>query len=402
MKKNSFIYQVKYVVLSLLAAAVVGLLCMLLVYLLPVDKMKAKVMESASIQMIEKDRHVWAPNVISSSLDGFTDSIMLNIAVHPGSGNVLRDATDNACTWNVGLEGSTADILVVNVLSDNHGGISEYHYGRYWHGYLVFLKPMLLLFNYGEIRFILMSLELVLLFVYFYLLCKKLGWLKSIPFLVAFLALNPISSMLSLQFADIFIITLVGGICILNYDENKWQETWKVFLWIGIFTAYVDLLTYPLVGLGFNLILWCVLDKENSQFKKCMYSLAYSVYWLVGYALMWAAKWIMSITFNDLTLKNVVDQIFNRTAGDINTPDIQNDSIFNAIVVNVQDMFSGPIIALIIISVIFVVILVIVKRASLIGISNTLPLLFVALYPFIWCLIIRQHSALHAFLELGA
>ncbi len=60
-------------------------------------------------------------------------------------------------------------------------------------------------------------------------------------------------------------------------------------------------------------------------------------------------------------------------------------------------MFSKPIKVIFILVIVIAIVLLLLKRVRVKMTNNWLPLCLIAMYPFVWCIIIREHSALHAF-----
>lgn len=56
----------------------------------------------------------------------------------------------------------------------------SFEYARYWHGYLVFLRPALVIFNIGQIRTILIVTFIMLLIIFMAVLIKNIGVLYGI------------------------------------------------------------------------------------------------------------------------------------------------------------------------------------------------------------------------------
>ena len=179
--KNIFSNKFIYTFSAIVGSAMVGYLLLVAVYLLPVDTIKANIQVSSSIQQTESDRYDWAPNILSSALDGFTDSIMLNMAAYKSDRGAFVDAADNICLWDDAMGGSTVDILFNHVLSETDGAY-DFHYGRYWHGHLLYLKPLLQFLSVADIRFLLMVAEFSLTVWLMILMQSKLGVGKTAIF----------------------------------------------------------------------------------------------------------------------------------------------------------------------------------------------------------------------------
>ena len=390
---KSILKNIAFVIISIVSSAVIGLLLLIFAYSLDGTRIRNNVIESSSIQSIEGDRYDWAPGILSSALDGFTDSIMLNMAIYTSDQGPVKNAIDNICIWDETLPEAPSDILLQRVLPMSYETTYEWHYGRYWHGYLAYLKPLLYFFSYGEVRYILMMFELVLLIILVLSLYKEFGTKKIIPFIVTLIAVNPISSAISLQYADIYIVTLLGGIILL---KCKKIDGWKIFLFIGIVCSYLDLLTYPLLSLGFNLVIFTLINNET-RIKAIITNVFCSITWTIGYVGMWIMKWCIWSIYDKDAFKEAVNQILIRTTGDSTVGRYTtDDSIFNAIVANFNVMFSSPVVIMCVIALVMALIIFIVRGCNFNITNKWVQLLIIGLYPLAWCIVIRQHSALHA------
>ena len=395
---DKLIKKAIYIVISIICATIVGLILLVSVYKLPSEMMLENVRRSSNIQAIESDRYDWAPEVLSSAIDGFTDAIMLNMAIYTSSDGPLKNAIDNVCLKDESLTQSYADILSYEILPQDYSNISEWHYGIYWHGYLVYLKPLLLLFSYGEIRVILMALQMFLVLWFFFLFMQKVHNSRlAIPFMIAIILVNPITNALCLQLSDIYTLTLLGGITLLSI-KSVYKNYFKVFLWLGIITAYVDLLTYPLLALCFNLVLFCFITVNTNKWKEQLTQIIIaSVMWVLGYALMWMSKWVVLSIYVKGAVKSALSEVVYRTVSDSTVSRyINSTSIFNAFTANLRLLLTRPAVLIIVLSVIGLVFLTLKNKYKFRLTNKLYSLIFIGLYPVIWCLIVRQHSAVHA------
>lgn len=283
-----------------------GDILLLLVFLLPVQRMKDNVQRSMDIYLNEGDypRLVWGYDM--SKLDNYTDMFMLLHATYAGSGNVIEDVVKMNHTeyFEEGCVGVGSLIGYI----DNWGTESHVDsYPRYWHGYLVILKPLLLLFDVADIRIFNMILFFSLL-LYIMLTMQKKGFgIYILPFGVSILLLNPLVVPPSFQFSTVTYIMLFSVCIALNRSEWEFEKLFFFFMLIGIATAYFDFLTFPLVGLYFPMIF--VLMKEDSwktAFKIIIWG---SIAWAIGYAGMWSGKWILG---SILTGENLFANAFER------------------------------------------------------------------------------------------
>lgn len=97
----------------------------------------------------------------------------------------------------------------------------EISYGRYWHGYLIVLKTLLLFLNVSEIRMLNLILQGTLFCILLYLVRKRIGAVYQIPLLLMEAVLNPIVLPLSLQFSWVYYIGILSAIVFLI--REKWH-----------------------------------------------------------------------------------------------------------------------------------------------------------------------------------
>ena len=297
----------------LIASVLIGTLLMFAVYSLPVEKMQAHVQETISTQISEGDHYRFMSKDRTSTSDGFTDSLMLNIAVSDFDENIICKALLNPWSVYTGAESMTEQLA--NTVSDIRAD-SEGTYARYWHGYLVVLKLLLLFFNYSQIRMLnaLVSCSLIAIILCgFYKRFKTHKY--SLAFLGAVLFLNPVVLMASLQFSTVFYIILLEYTAALYWGDalDKKGKFNFIFLLSGIFTAFFDLLTYPIAALGMLLILQLLLFKDTF-IRNVLRAVKSSVCWIFGYLGMWSGKWIVaSLLTGEDVIANALHAVTFRT-----------------------------------------------------------------------------------------
>ena len=234
-EKRKLISKILAVPLLLLVFGIVGYFLLAGVYLLPTDRMEKNMRESVDIFYAE-DNYPQFMEYKNSQLDNYTDGIMLLTASNRNHDNIWKAAI-NAERYR------TSDTPVETILDVYGEGMEDpdsTYYARYWHGYLVFLKPLLMLFGYGQIREIMMFVQLGLFAVVLVLLAKK-DIKLTIPLFLMWIFLNPVATMMSLQFNTVLLITLLSMIAIIFIDDKyeiKNLYTWMIFFMvIGVVTS---------------------------------------------------------------------------------------------------------------------------------------------------------------------
>ncbi len=348
--------------ITLLAMIAAGYLLLVAVYALPTGRIAAHV-EASSAQL---------PSEVNwpQLSDQFTDSIMLNISAYEKTKSVWVEA------------------LEANRLSSD--GLTPYP--RYWHGYLLFTKPLLLLFNYRQIRQIFIFVHLALLFAILYLLGKRERDRAFLPLLFAVYLLNPVGCAMSLAYTPMYVLTLLELVVILllegQYRAHRSLWFYHFFI-VGCLTAYFDFLTFPAVSLGVSLVF--LLSQYETDWKKGFLSLLGSGgLWVAGYGAMWAGKWLLATLFTDADVfADAFGTIAFRVGREYNGASI---TALDAIGRNLQDHK----LELAIVCLFFVVCLavgLIKKRAR--PEAGLLPVLATGLIPFVWFAVLANHSYIH-------
>lgn len=133
-----------------------GLILLMSVFTLPTNLIEKNVIKSAETFEEEGVYPQISVFGITSLLDNWTDAIMLCNAAYSSTNISLIDRTISVYRINVEEAENPAQVLVSYYSESNNGNdignISISSYSRYWHGYLVLLKPLLLCFTYSQIR----------------------------------------------------------------------------------------------------------------------------------------------------------------------------------------------------------------------------------------------------------
>lgn len=387
-----------YGFVSLMTAVLMGTLLMIMVYCIPVDYIRSNIRVSADIQLKEDIGYYWAPYLGQTHLDNFTDAIMANNAAFIGTGSAVRDAMNNP---RVAVDGGTQTTsLLMSVTQDDLEGLSVVNYPRYWHGYLVWLKPLLSIMNMGEIRILMMGIQFILLVSVLIELGRQMGGRLLWAFAVSVLCMNPISMALSMTFSCVYTILLVAVYVMMRRKLYMSDKYWKLFLWIGISTAFFDLLTYPLAALGIPLVLLIMLG--NGTLKDNMKRLAGSTLsWCAGYAGMWSGKWIVaSVITGDNIIKNGIDSVLYRASGDsVAEAGVSSDSAIAVILINFRQLVNVPFVCALVIAVSVILTMAAQGRLRIErDRARMLPVSIVALYPLLWYAIIKNHSMVHSWM----
>ena len=253
----------------------------------------------------------------STRLDNFTDSIMLLLAAYPGDGNFVQNAMLSTYTRFADHDPAQGLVKWATGATD---GMQTHSYARYWHGYLVWLKPLLLVFDYGHIRILNAVLQCLLNLLVLYAMFRRGRKRLMLPYLLMVLFLTPTALFQSFQFSWIFYVTAAAVLLLVLRFEKLAAAggLWRVFLFTGMATSYVDFLTYPLFTLGVPLALCIALRGRESLKTSLADVIGLSLTWGIGYVGMWAGKWLLCglLTGSDVLMTvqgNILARMSNAT-----------------------------------------------------------------------------------------
>ena len=346
------------------------------------------------------------PDYPMSMLDNNTDAWMLLIADYHASDGSLADQLflgqyavyDENKSGLVGMD-SIGSLQAEEVLR-----VGEYP--RYWHGWLFPLRLSLCLFNYSGIR----MMNVVILTVLFAITVMSIERTKQretlIPFLISFAILMPAALPLCMAYMISTCIALIASALILQYREriDALIGIRLYFMLIGAITAYSEFLQFPLITLGFPLVfLLAVRGKAQSSKRDIMDTFLCVFAWGCGYFGMWAAKWLLASLFTSRNvIKDATHQISIRFSSTGDGQTNMTISRLDAVIRNLEVLNRRPVILMLLSSTVFYTIRLICLQVlpepnekKTIAIQRIAPFLLLSLLPFVWILLLANHSYIH-------
>lgn len=135
--------MIKKFVALLTAGWLLGLISLTLVYLLPTERMEQNVKSSMDIFYTESVYPQQVSGYKATQLDNETDAIMLLGAIYDGGNYSAIKQAMRAARVDISNVPSKCNVLI-KYAWENQEPDSVSEYSRYWHGYMLWLKPLLL------------------------------------------------------------------------------------------------------------------------------------------------------------------------------------------------------------------------------------------------------------------
>ena len=380
--------MIKNICIIYFALILAGFLMMCFVHLLPTKIMDKHVAESKGVFEQEGVYPQLMAGHLDARLDNWTDAIMLLVAAYDGEGTAFTESMRNGY-WRV--NGKNPAESLVELYSGGKEGSSVVSYARYWHGYEIFLKPMLLFFNYQEIRYVMVAVQICLFGVVIVLFTLRNMIKEMIPLILTYLFLNPAVLLLSMQMSQIWILVLIQFIFILYFDKayQSNKNIWiNHFFMIGCLTSFFDFLSYPLVTLGITGTFLICRNLDKIQ-KQLVSFLKISVAWGCGYVFMWIGKWVLgSMILKRNIIKDAVSVFRTRAGYETASEEFTYFDVLSRNL-SVRKDFLYAILILMVVCMIFGI-----HHKVKLQLNHLFFIIF-ALFPFGWYLIATNHSYIH-------
>ena len=335
-------------------------------------------------------------------MDNYTDTIMLFEAAAMGEQDPLT-AMMTATAYNVdNFETMAGDLAVycertipLSTGAQKAVQLVPFSYARYWHGYLIWLRPLLLLMPYTGVRIVQYIVLFSLLAVVLVQLRRRCGLRAAVWFAVSQLAVSVWFVPHQVQYFTCFMIAYAGCAWVLAKPRRS-DVLCLGLLVLGTATAFCDLLVTPIITLGLPLTCWLLEPQQRLRggVPQCALAVGGSLCWGTGYALCWAGKWALAgaVTGNNV-LADALHQAEVRTTADTwHGMELTWRNIFGFLydTLNSHHLFWPALAVLAVLIALFI--LSIRSKTALV---RALPLALTTCMTPAWFVLLRTHSIQH-------
>ena len=384
-------------ILRILACILAGTVALTLIFCLPQGNVRENMALSAAVFQ-EEGSYPTVNGGFSGQLDNQTDGIILMNAAFYSPLSPLQEAMLGMRDIIPGTEGVPEDIVRHYIQGEPFGDTEAY--ARYWHGYVLYVRPLLMLTSYQGIRICNGILQAALLGVLLWMLVRRNREDLALACLICLLFLTPQAMFRSLQFTSCYCIMMTGAIAAVRQGGAPGRKEAWLFAYIGIATAYFDFLTYPIATLVFPAaICFCMRQCENWKHTLCRgIRLCFS--WGVGYVGMWAGKWLLAGMITGINvLGDASAQFVERSYAGSQSNGLLH-GMYVALVTNVRTCFETPV-TLILALAVMILLFLLLRQWKQRGfrLAETAEILFpfivLACIPVAWLAVTAQHATVH-------
>lgn len=402
-----------------------ALICACLLFLsslIPQAPLRDNCYESALYFSKEASFHNLVSGYFFSMQDNYADCILTQIIWQMDEKNPVISSLEAAYYSE---ETQYVDASFLQAMDEGLKANTEYV--RYWHGSMVFLRPLFLAFNIVQIRVILALAVAAEMAVVVFLLLKRekasrSGCLKTAAFCLigALILVHAYLIAASVEYVTTFLVLgAVLIILLMRAKKDKELRTEAFFASTGVVTCFVDFLTTETITFTIPMAVLLLILYENHKLTSIKDGIkrifTNGICWLGGYAGMFAAKWgISGLVFGKEALKGSLSHAAERVSGtvsdDLLTVSLtKSQQYFGALWQNIGCLFpikeemTGRQVMLWL----FLILLVVAAFFYLFRTNEKhgtlfVPLLLLALLPYARFLALSNHACRHYFFTYRA
>lgn len=384
-------------------SATLALLILLLVLSCTIPQKKIYENSRLSAEFMTKNETDFYNPLLSEEkfvIHNYADAIWLSIAYSIDSEHPLKSALEGKYYNEFGDRLYNINFYR-DTIEQNKEANTEYY--RYWHGTILFLRPLLTKFTYMDIRYMNVLLLTGLCFALIILLQQKLGMRAAVIFAAAIVSVGFYAVPYCIEYVPMFYIMFISSIAVLFLKDKK--KIPYLFLITGICSNFFDFLTVETITLCVPLVLHFYELYRKGKIKDFKNSLKYFIklctLWLGGYLFTWMSKWLIaSIVLKRNVMTNVMESVSQRTVGKVQeTPLLKQ--LINALIYNIRGLFpfhltkntTGTVILFLAVLFVLFAVWFLYRKKKLEEVSKIF--LIIACIPYLRYLVMSNHSYAH-------
>lgn len=302
---------------ALILIFILGEAAIFAVGLLPQEPIKASIEESLPQLELEYSKQYVLHDKSRNGIGNFTDCLILNLSYYSDTKTDPMAMLSNPRFREKG-ESTVSDLHMLT-----GGNAANSNYINYCMGFRVWMRPLLTVFNYMQIRSILSSLLWVLFgFSIFTVFRVTKSEFFSALYVICFVALNPLGIAGTLSYMDCYLIAFLGVLLVpsaLRRAERSSIYIPMMFLALGAVTQFFDFYTNPLITFAFPMIvlLYAQQASRNDIAPRDSFRVFLSGFavWMIGYVGIWLLKLLSTAVLTNLDVLSVTTEVLHESFG---------------------------------------------------------------------------------------
>ena len=228
-------------------------------------------------------------DLANAVVDNYSDTVLCDIAYCIDAANPLASALQAPYAQKEDEDAYEGYLAVVSGQEEPNR-----EYGRYWHGSLVLVRPLLTVVPIQTIRVLFGAATALLQLAVIVILLRRKHTAFAVCYLLGFMLVHPWMLLTSLEYSTAFLTASAATVAVLLRRHDEDGHTMPFFACVGVVTCFVDFLTTE--TLTFTLPMLVVLvERAASQprafaSERCASVVRNGLCWFAGYAAMFALK----------------------------------------------------------------------------------------------------------------
>ena len=304
-------------------------------YLLPTEGMKEHT--KAAFPIFDKEGYYYPQDGPKGTVrDNFIDAMYMNQAIVGAGDADLFGCVMSAYDWCWKDRAAQVENLEMAVKEPESVKLAITE-DRFFNGHVIFVKLLLLLFDYNGIRVFNLTLIGLLTALLCWLMYRR-GLGKYIPaVLVSIWFLRPVTVGLNMAFTGIYLCAVIPCIWMLAVRKETLEKyAWLFFVSAGSVMFCFNMNYFQLIGFGMMFLLVLLItglpEKPGVLFRKLA---DLFIAWMIGYAGTMLLKWTLYQIFVDPTMFEAMIRHF------LGRSDVDQSSRLGAVWFNTKIAFGS-------------------------------------------------------------
>lgn len=299
-------------------------------------------------------------------------------------------------------------------------------YGRYWHGSLVYIRPLLMIMPIGSIRMLCGVCAVVMQLIIAGILIRRGNRAFAVCWLAALVAVHPWMFFTSLEYGTAFLTASAASLALLLKRNRSDEGTMPFFAVTGVVTCFVDFLTTETMTFTLPMLLLLV-ERHLSKAGKanapggakeaCLSVIKNGFCWLGGYLGMFLLKLgMLALVAGEEVMRSSLSEGLFRLGGEVRIANISTapfvdfwTQLGGAVWHNLACLYpthagqmqaAGVWLATLVITAVGAISVYLLHEEM--EVECFLPMWLTALVPYLRFLVLSNHSYVHFFITYRA
>lgn len=363
--------------------------------LLPQEPILESIRASLDQLELENERPYVLHSRERNGIDNFTDCEILNLSYYLDTRTNPSGILTNPVFWRDDM----VPVEELRIISDHPAANGTY--SNYCMGYRIWMRPMLSVFNYMEIRsiggFALLVLFGLSLITVIQITKSKLF---SALYALCIVALNPLAISGSLTLMVCFIIAFIGILAMPAVIDLRRPDSFRLsllFLTLGAVTQYFDFYTCPLITYAFPMIVFLSVQNESPSHRRVRYAFSMMICgfgaWLFAYIGIWGLKLAATALFTNVDVWGTA-----RNALDASLGVVSDVGLFETLRICAKNILSPEVVGSLAISAVVWIVLVCKNPDRLARLLESLVFVVIGMISIVW-IALAKRTYEHSFFQ---